>query len=157
MALLGMPVATVAAQLLGSREAHAGALSNAWEALGGGPSDLFFPSEFLGRWTVRTPRHSPPLIRPSPTWQHEQALMQLYGYGGCETLHQVVYLHKESATVCRTPVVLAISAGYKLLPRGNHAELPLVTLLDIFPSFVLMLTNTRAPAHAGSEMRLNGD
>ena len=35
-------------------EARAGALSSAWEAIGGGPADLFFPEEFLGRWTVRS-------------------------------------------------------------------------------------------------------
>lgn len=30
------------------------ALDRAWEAVGGGPSDLYFPEEFLGIWSVES-------------------------------------------------------------------------------------------------------
>ena len=30
------------------------ALDRAWEAVGGGPSDLYFPDEFLGVWSVES-------------------------------------------------------------------------------------------------------
>lgn len=30
------------------------ALDRAWEAVGGGPSDLFFPEEFMGIWSVES-------------------------------------------------------------------------------------------------------
>jgi hypothetical protein len=55
--LLGVPAVTAAivacGELTAPHEARAGALSNAWQAIGGGPPDLFFPDEFLGRWKVR--------------------------------------------------------------------------------------------------------
>jgi hypothetical protein len=30
------------------------ALDRAWEAVGGGPADLFFPEDFLGLWNVES-------------------------------------------------------------------------------------------------------
>lgn len=50
--LLGLPTVAVCNELMHAGDAHASALSNAWEVMGGGPSDLTFPEEFLGRWTV---------------------------------------------------------------------------------------------------------
>ena len=48
---------SVALQPLIPQAAHASKLGEgadrAWEAMGGGPGDLFFPDEFSGRWRVR--------------------------------------------------------------------------------------------------------
>jgi hypothetical protein len=50
-ALLGVPYAAVVALPASASKLGEGA-DKAWEAMGGGPPDLFFPSLFLGRWQV---------------------------------------------------------------------------------------------------------
>jgi hypothetical protein len=57
-ALLIAPVATLNAAGSSAHGAASPALNNAWEAIGGGPPDLVFPEEFLGRWQVCTRGHA---------------------------------------------------------------------------------------------------
>eukprot|EP00892_Ulva_mutabilis_P005668 jgi/Ulvmu1/3473/UM016_0093.1 len=56
VALLSAPASllTAALQLAAPPNALAGVLSDTWQAIGGGPPDLYFPDEFLGTWTVRS-------------------------------------------------------------------------------------------------------
>jgi hypothetical protein len=40
---------------LRSSQALSSAANTAWEALGGGPADLYYPDEFVGAWYARSP------------------------------------------------------------------------------------------------------
>lgn len=59
LALLLTPAALLPAlqHLAAPPESQANALSDTWQAMGGGPPDLYFPEDFLGTWTVRL-RHN---------------------------------------------------------------------------------------------------
>lgn len=54
VALLMTPVALLPTieDLVTPLEVHASILNDTWQAMGGGPPDLFFPDDFLGTWTV---------------------------------------------------------------------------------------------------------
>lgn len=64
------------------------AVDNAWSSVGGGPSDLTFPEQFLGTWKVQNtlvkvetplgPDYVPDMkVQQPATWSHSQCVCTL--------------------------------------------------------------------------------
>lgn len=119
--------------------ACAGALSNAWEMVGGGPADLFFPDEFLGRWIVRPlPTYLLLMYKPVPLTMPCTAHRRWYRQapcGLCDVVACTCIMKRDVAQVQSTLVNVELPLGKQAVPDMASVDRAITRDLNQFLSY----------------------